>query len=360
MAKSAEYNLGEYAFPRGWFVVAQSGEVERRPFNVHYFGSDMVLYRGESGKVVMLDAYCPHMGTHLGMSMTSATVESATFLEGDSIRCPFHAWRFGADGRCNNIPYHDGPIPERAFLRSWHVQERFGVVFCWHDPEGRAPDFDLPDFHEWDDPEWVRWDSLDHLCDLHHPIEIFDNMSDVAHLNHLHGSHVLAYENEIDGHILHQRQTSAVAGDYGSSSQFGETLTTLAGYVGPGLAFGHFLELKAKQFIAVTPIEDGECRLWQAVMMQSPTGQVDAAAREYRKQLSAALGGGLLRDGEVWKNKKAAIQIMQLSSDGPFRQSRTWYSQFYNPRAKAAEILRRVTGKHTAKGMPAFSEAMSR
>ena len=74
MARSADYGLGEYAFPRGWFVVAESAEIGRAPFNVHYFGQDLLLYRGASGRVVMLDAYCPHMGTHLGMSRNSATV----------------------------------------------------------------------------------------------------------------------------------------------------------------------------------------------------------------------------------------------------------------------------------------------
>ena len=73
MAKSAEYGLGSFAFPRGWFAVASAAEITRAPFNVHYFGQDMVLYRGASGRVVMLDAYCPHMGTHLGSGPNSAT-----------------------------------------------------------------------------------------------------------------------------------------------------------------------------------------------------------------------------------------------------------------------------------------------
>jgi 3-ketosteroid 9alpha-monooxygenase subunit A len=105
MAQSADYKLGDYPFPRGWFVVADSAQVARQPFNVHYFGQGMVLYRGASGKIVMLDAYCPHMGTHLGRNETSATVISERFLECDSIRCPFHAWRFGPDGKCNDIPW---------------------------------------------------------------------------------------------------------------------------------------------------------------------------------------------------------------------------------------------------------------
>jgi 3-ketosteroid 9alpha-monooxygenase subunit A len=49
--------------------------------------------------------------------------------------------------------------------------------------------------------------------------------------------------------------------------------------------------------------------------------------------------------------------VMQVPTDGPFRQSRVWYSQFYNPRAKAKEILARVHGMHTVRGMPAFPKA---
>ena len=161
MATSAEYGLGEFAFPRGWFAVANGSEVTRKPMAVHYFGQDMVLYRGESGRVVMLDAYCPHMGTHLASGPNSATAKAATHMEGDNIRCPFHAWRFGPDGVCNEIPYHDGPIPAAARIRSWPVEERYGIVFAWHDPEGLEPNFDIIAFPEWDDREWVRWDGLE-------------------------------------------------------------------------------------------------------------------------------------------------------------------------------------------------------
>lgn len=354
MAKSAEYQLGEYAFPRGWFAVANTHEVVRKPLSVRYFGQDLVLYRGESGRVVMLDAYCPHMGTHFGSAPNSATTLSDRFMEGDNIRCPFHGWRFGADGVCNHIPYHSGPIPPSAKVKSWPVEERYGIVFAWHDPENETPDFALPDFPEWDDQDVVKGDGLEYLCDLNHPIEIFDNMSDVAHLNHLHGTKVLAYENEVDGHILYQREAAQNVGEEGL---IGPRLTTISGYVGPGIAFGQFIELKARQIICATPIEDGTCRLWQTAMVKPPPGMTGDAARHYRDALSRQLGGGLLRDAEVWRKKRAAIQIMQLPSDGPFRQSRVWYSQFFNPRAKAPGIVARVCGRHYAKGMPPFSEA---
>lgn len=348
MATSAEYGLGDYAFPRGWFVVADSAEIGRAPCNVRYFGQDLVLYRGESGRVVMLDAYCPHMGTHIGMSKTSATVESDRFMEGDNIRCPFHGWRFGPDGKCNHIPYFDGPIPAGARIRSWQVEERYGLIFAWHDPEKQAPDYPLPEIAQWDDPAWVRWTRLDHLGDLQHPIEIVDNTSDVAHLEQLHGSGVCKYENEVEGHILHQRQSA------GTAFADAATFTTICQYYGPAMLLSDYVEAGAFQIIAHTPIDDGKARLWQVIMMRSRTGTVDDQARAERDALSTTVIGGLMRDAEVWANKRPAISVMQLPSDGPFRQSRVWYSQFYNARVKVPGILKPVTGKHYAMGMPPF------
>ena len=351
MATSAEYGLGEYAFPRGWFAVANGSEVTRKPIGVHYFGQDMVLYRGESGRVVMLDAFCPHMGTHLASGPSSATAKADTHMEGDNIRCPFHAWRFGPDGVCNEIPYHDGPIPPAARIKGWTVEERYDIVFAWHDPEGLEPNFNIIDFPEWDDAEWVRWQGLEYLADLKHPIEIFDNMSDVAHLGLLHGGIALTYENAYDGHLLHQRQSSAVE----AGGMFDDTYSTLAGYVGPGIAFGKFQEMHAREIICVTPIDDGTCRLWQTAMLKARPGQSAEEAKQMRDQVSAMFGNGLMTDGEVWAMKKPALRPMQLTSDGPFGQSRIWYSQFFNPRAKAAEIVARVAGTHYAKGWPPFT-----
>jgi 3-ketosteroid 9alpha-monooxygenase subunit A len=104
MATSADYGLGEFAFPRGWFMVASSDEVTDTALSVRYFGQDMVLYRGQSGRVFLVEAYCPHMGTHLAKNTTSYIVRDKEHIEGDNIRCPYHGWRFGPDGRCNDIP----------------------------------------------------------------------------------------------------------------------------------------------------------------------------------------------------------------------------------------------------------------
>ena len=79
-------------------MVAEGSRIGLRSHCERFFGQELVLFRGTSGKVIMLDAYCPHMGTHLGRNKTSYSVVKGQHVEGDSIRCPFHGWRFGPDG----------------------------------------------------------------------------------------------------------------------------------------------------------------------------------------------------------------------------------------------------------------------
>jgi 3-ketosteroid 9alpha-monooxygenase subunit A len=364
MAGSADYKLGEFDFPRGWFVVADSADITAKPTSARFFGQDVVLYRGEDGTVAMLEAYCAHMGTHLAKSTHSHTVTSGHHVEGDSIRCPFHGWRYGPDGKCNDIPYFGGQIPRLAKVRSWPVQERWGIVFCWNDPEGLDPDFDLPELVEWDDPEWIRWTGLDHLGDLPcHPIEVFDNNSDAAHLQYLHGGQVRFYENEVDGHFYRQRESLAASAAAYSADAVGATIgdevrvSTINSYVGPGINFATFLDLDAREIIATTPVDDGVARLWQCAMVKRPDGMTDEQASDHLRNVNAAFSYGLgSQDGEIWTHKRAATKVMQMPTDGPFKVGRTWYSQFFNPRQRAAEIIQPVTGLHYVRGIPGFAD----
>ena len=48
MARTVEYGLGEFTFPRGWFMVAEAQELQDRPLPVRFFGQELALYRGKS------------------------------------------------------------------------------------------------------------------------------------------------------------------------------------------------------------------------------------------------------------------------------------------------------------------------
>jgi 3-ketosteroid 9alpha-monooxygenase subunit A len=354
MAKTREYGLGEFEFPRGWFMIADSEEVKDKPIPLRYFGRDFVLYRGDSGKVHLLDAYCPHMGAHLAINTTSYVVRDGMQIEGDSIRCPYHAWRFGPDGKCDDIPYYD-KIPKAACVRSWPVVEQMGIVFVWHDPENGEPDYPPPFFIEWDNPSWVRW-KIDHLGTVNcHPQEVLDNMSDVAHFAPTHGSMKVAYfENEFDGHVMVQH----FGAGHRTLATKDELLELMTWYTGPAILtsrmWGH---LPSIMMIAHTPVDDGSIRAWHALMVKSPSEVANhrdvAMARAYQETSRLAFA----QDFEIWANKRPAFNILQIPADGPFHKGRIWYSQFYNQRARASEIQMRVNGMHVSIPRPQAAEA---
>jgi len=177
-------------YPNGWFAVAHSDSLARGQVRgVHYLGEDLVIFRGEDGQVRVADAYCPHLGAHLGKGGK---------VEGNTLRCPFHGWRFdGRDGRCVEIPYAKR-IPPQARLDSYPALECNGMILVWHHAEGKEP--------EWQ-PEVVP-EILDPSYELHrthewtiksHPQEIMENGVDFAHFATLHGWKCKAIHWEPDG-----------------------------------------------------------------------------------------------------------------------------------------------------------------
>ncbi|NBO75400.1 MAG: hypothetical protein EBV29_12310 [Gammaproteobacteria bacterium] len=61
-----------------------------------------------------------------------------------------------------------------------------------------------------------------------------------------------------------------------------------------------------------------------------------------------------LQDFEVWGNKRAAINILQIPTDGPFHKARIWYKQFYHPRSETKRIIGPIEGVHVVPGTPGW------
>lgn len=348
MAGTDEYGLGPHQFPRGWFMIAEAKALGGTPLSLRFFGRDLVLYRGASG-LVLLDAYCPHMGTHIGKSTASFVVQDGKQIEGDSIRCPYHAWRFGPDGRCNNIPYFSGAIPKAAAIRSWPVRERMGCIFMWHDPEEGTPHYDPPELDEWHAPNWVRWE-LDDLGALAtHPVEIVDNMADVRHFDALHGATVSYFHVEYSGHRYFQYQ----GGGHRTLTDRGVLLETVTHYDGPGILISkQYGTNTVIQFICHTPVDDGEVHVWHGILYKA-VGEVNAAEIAAARDFQVLARTAFTQDFEIWGNKQPAFNILMVPTDGPFGKGRIWYSQFYGPAREAGEIHRRIDGTAQCRDLPA-------
>lgn len=352
MAKSADYNLGPHTFPRGWFIVAEANELDAGPIAVRFWGRDLALYRGESGNPVMLDAYCNHMGTHLTKSNSAMIVRNGHQIEGDSIRCPYHGWRYNSAGDVDDIPYFDGPCPKAASIRSYPVVENMGCIMAWFDEDGAPPDYDPPFLPEWDDPQWIHW-SLDHLGELPvHPQEILDNMSDIAHLGPTHGAPCQYFENQARDHLYIQRQGGPMQ-LYG-----GVMLYTSTWYTGPGILLSKQVWGATQyELIANTPVDDGVSKCWHGCLVKAASPVITDEDREMARLTQAGALEAFATDFQIWTHKKPALQIMSVPTDGPFARGRKWYSQFYAKREDISGIQQAVNGTYHVRGITTPEEA---
>jgi 3-ketosteroid 9alpha-monooxygenase subunit A len=278
-------------------------------------------------------------------------VKNGQQIEGDSIRCPYHGWRYNADGDVDDIPYFDGPCPKSASIRSYPVVDNMGCVMAWYDPDGRAPEYDPPFLSQWDDPQWVRW-QLDHLGELSiHPQEILDNMADVRHLGPTHGAPSEYFENEYRDHICIQRQG-------GPMQLYNTYLYTTTWYTGPGILLSKqvFGGNEMFELIANTPVDDGLVKCWHAVLYKGSESVATDADREAAKAAQAGALEAFGADFNVWKYKRPALKIMQLKTDGPFRLGRKWYSQFYQTPEGAQAVRKEINGLHHTEQMSTPAE----
>jgi 3-ketosteroid 9alpha-monooxygenase subunit A len=353
-ATAADYGLGPHAFPRGWFVVAESSDLQSTPVAVTFFGKDYVLFRGQSGRVAMLDAYCRHMRAHLAKSTSAHIVKSGANVEGDSIRCPYHGWKYGADGQLEEIPYEKGPCPKQLAIGAYPVRELMGCVLMWHDPECLPPQFEPPYLPAWDAPQAMHWE-LDHLGEIAvHQIEILDNMADVHHLGPTHGAPCEYLENEFQGHRVIQRQGGFI--DY-----YKADLKTVTWYTGPGILLSkqQYLDQVRYEFIANTPVEDGVTRVWHGALSLNSDKLPEAEARERARAEQAGALETFAADFEIWQNKAPALKVMQTQHDGRFRTLRQWVGQFYMALDDARKVQQSIDGVHTVPGFPDASQRHS-
>jgi phthalate 4,5-dioxygenase len=109
----------------------------KRPLKaIKLLGQDLVLFKDASGAWGLLDRDCAHRGADLSFGR----LESAA--QGGGLRCPFHGWKFAADGRCLETPAEPAgsKLCERIQQRSYPVIEQSGVLFAWlGDPDSTPP-----------------------------------------------------------------------------------------------------------------------------------------------------------------------------------------------------------------------------
>ena len=313
------------AIPFGWYFVAYSDELNVGDVkSLHYFGRDLVLFRNEGQQVGVLNAYCPHMGAHLG---------EGGVVDGDSLRCPFHAWAFRPDGYCTDIPYAKAfpPICKREPIAGpYPVTEVNGVVWAWYHPDGIEPMFDVLPVDEFTQSGWApqtrrQWQFASN------PQEIAENGVDVAHFEFVHKMDAVpegqtTYENHIRLSAAFGERTMNLPD--GNTKVVPSSVKTLQN--GAGQKTKHLTGIVTLTLqVLVTPIEADYCELrfcftHPVVEPGSPEDMAIQAA------IASTTGQtGVEGDIPIWNKKIHRVQPLLCDGDGPILRFRKYFEQFY-------------------------------
>ena len=111
---------------RYWQPIGFANEVSDKPKRKRILGEDVVLFRDERGKFGVLALRCMHRGTSLEFG----------HIENGGLRCCYHGWLYGVDGKVLETPGEPpgSTFKERVRQPSYPVQNLGGLLFVYMGP----------------------------------------------------------------------------------------------------------------------------------------------------------------------------------------------------------------------------------
>ena len=336
-------------FPEGWYLIATRETIERKKLiEKTWMGDEIVIWCDESGRICVAEAYCPHLGSHMGPSVGGRVRDGC-------LVCPFHGFTFDTTGQCVSTP--NAPAPKAAKLKLYATREILGMVFAWWGVGGRPPQWDLPD----EPPAGAKWSRVLNttLRFRGHPQETTENSVDVEHLEYTHGYHDVepTAELSVDGAYLKScfnfKSAQRVAGLF-------EVVADVSAIVhvhGLGYSLVEFHEkkigMRSRLWVLSTPVDGKFVELTLATQVREirKPGQFITGLGFLPVRLRHRLMARLVlseerryvkQDVVIWDRKRYQSPPRLSRTDGPIGKYRLYCRQFYPELRSQAGSARRI------------------
>lgn len=157
-----------------WYVAGFVNELDEGKVAARKFlGTPVVMMRHSNGQVAALEDKCPHRLLPL----------SAGTRVGDELQCGYHGLRFSIKGDCTLAP-GQAHIPTQACVKTYPLQERYGLLWIWMGEPAKAAIELIPDMRWNEHPEWTPSRGYHHLkADFRLSV---DNLMDLGHESWVH------------------------------------------------------------------------------------------------------------------------------------------------------------------------------
>jgi phthalate 4,5-dioxygenase len=112
-------------------LASELPEPDGAPVRVRLLGEDLVAFRDTSGRIGLLDEYCPHRRASLFFARN----------EGCGLRCVYHGWKYDADGHCMDMLNEPAELSFKDKIRvtSYPTVELGGLVWTYMGPAEHTP-----------------------------------------------------------------------------------------------------------------------------------------------------------------------------------------------------------------------------
>jgi phenylpropionate dioxygenase-like ring-hydroxylating dioxygenase large terminal subunit len=341
-------------YPNCWFHLAALDEFkedEVRSFK--FLGNDIIAFRSGDDSVTVLDAYCPHLGAHLGRDRKG----NNNRLQDGCVQCPYHHLRFSSEGECVGGP--SGLSVPKVRVFKWETEVVEGLVFVYHHKDKQPATWKISDFFRpegtWSRP-YLSYDGVHPI----HPQDAAENSVDTLHFRTLHQFDQVVQATEAVADRQHFYQTLHI----GKTRQLPKLLRSIPVYsvvteaaVGVGFPMAHNKfhpsGLQVNHLVFVTPIDETSSMFrfyFQVSFSEMPVPRLlkPLATRLDRflsKSVKRLVARTIFRtaykilspmfvrvnsqDLDIWSNKSYCDKPVVLADDGNIHLFRKWCKQFY-------------------------------
>ena len=337
-------------FAYDWYTPLISSEVKKGKITpLKFMGEDLIVFRNDAGKVIVMDGNCPHFGADL----------SKGDICDNMIRCPFHGFYFDESGQCiKGDVVKDPSTLEKITLGTWAVEECAGQIFIWHGADQNKPTRPLPikdiDWDLWTTPVTSsrRTITNSNMCYL------TENIIDMQHFDTVHKWRL----NElIDGPLVNEQGEFCTEIDVTvvlAAQSEAAWARIIGGFIkmttnikfrvfSPGLAIAtsnagtdEAPKRVTRNIVCIYPINEKDVSIRVAVAFQKkPETSTRNRLINAISKPSAYLGALITAriavsdfDGDlkVWNNRKYLTNPKYVKEDGPMILFRQWYLRFWH------------------------------
>ena len=309
-----------------WYPIIFSDELASDALHaVQLCGRKVVVFRGSDGRAACLEDACAHR---------SAPLSLGRLERGGVVECPYHGWRYDAQGKAVSLPTlpEGAPIPAAACVPRLPTQERLGLVWVY---AGEA-DADIPKLPRmavvedgvYGNPEWAE----NHFTidvDVHHSL-VTENLLDPTHINFVHDGQIATREGagpltceldeREDGFIFKHR-----------NAKRGDMPDSVTRFVGPGAVRIDFEFQPGMRFVQSSycvPIGEKRVRLlfraWRDFGIDDPGTQ---ARLQHHSEETFAQDFGVLAGLQANLDAGFEAHRVLVSEDKGCAAFRRWYAE---------------------------------